>query len=790
MAAREFFLIFCVTTLAKQQLLESKFRLPRYTAPRLYIIEWDLNISARKFTFKGNSNITFEVLRPTATVTLHRSDKIDIDREFTEIIDEFNNTRKPIEQEWLSENEFYLIKFNSKLNIGNYTLKMKWSGRNAGTDWWNPFDGIFRIDPSSKDDNQYVVTSHFEPTGARNAFPCWDEPGMKAQFEISIIHHSNYTALSNMPVEIRKEFPDDKILTKFQRSPKMSSYLPCIAVSNYKKIENSHGNITMYANQHDLELVKHALEISEKIIPAMEQYTDIPYTLPKLDQIAVRKFPSMAMEHWGLVTYIDMGVMFKNSTLIPNTVVEDRVAFLVAHELAHQWFGNLVSPIWWEDIWLNEAFAAYYQYKAADMIFPDWNVMDFFAAEIVNGESFSEASTGELSTPIKWNPTDKTMIDKTFSSVTYSKGSAILHMMEHIIGEEIFRKGIQRYLKKHQFSAVTTDDLWTNLQVVYNENNGDERLLNIKETMDPWLEQKGYPILTVSRDYNTGLTNVSQKMARLYDVDNKWTIPLTYATESNPNFTSTAPMMWINESEVNVTIPNIDKDDWIILNIQQRGFYQVKYDYENWRKIVDYLNSDKYDNIHPVNRAQLLRDVIKLYKKDPKNINNRELLGNVTAYLHRETNLLPWMQSRDILKKFMVLVQNTPEEEIFTKYYLHLINKVMDYVGFNSQNENNHEAMRTQRYLASTACQLGHVGCQGPAKNYFDAYLNNPKENLLLCKTPSMENSLMADRVIGKERMRKNSTGTKRNEEAEALACMETNLIFCLPPPTQTYHRN
>lgn len=119
-----------------------------------------------------------------------------------------------------------------------------------------------------------------------------------------------------------------------------------------------------------------------------------------------------------------------------------------------------------------------------------------------------------------------------------------------------------------------------------------------------------------------------------------------------------------------------------------------------------------------------------MYKEDPKNVNNRELLANVTAYLHRETNLLPWMQSRDILKQFRTLVQNTPEEEVFTKYCLYLMGKVMDHVGFNSQNENSHEAMRTQRYLASTACQFGHVECQGPAKNYFDVYLNNPKENL------------------------------------------------------------
>lgn len=148
------------------------------------------------------------------------------------------------------------------------------------------------------------MATHFEPTGARRVFPCWDEPGIKAEFEISVKHFSNYTALSNMPVINRENLMNEKIFTHFAKSPKMSPYLPCIVVVNYGHIENPSGNITFYTLEKDLELVRHALEVSEKVVRAMEYYTGISYVLPKLDQVTVPKLSTTGMEHWGLVTYL------------------------------------------------------------------------------------------------------------------------------------------------------------------------------------------------------------------------------------------------------------------------------------------------------------------------------------------------------------------------------------------------------------------------------------------------------------------------------------------------------
>ncbi|CAD6242389.1 GSCOCG00009477001-RA-CDS, partial [Cotesia congregata] len=208
------------------------YRLPHNTAPRVYVIEFDPDFMGESFTFKGNGSVIFEVLRSTPTVILHKSNKISIDKDFTELVDKNEESFKPESQIWHAHNESYAISFQKILEPGNYTLKMKWTGRDAAEDCFFFF--------------RYLVTTHFEPSGARSAFPCWDEPGFKAQFEISVKHFPNYTALSNMPEKSRQLLPDGRIITHFERSLKMSPYLPCVAVADYQAIKNQHGNITFY----------------------------------------------------------------------------------------------------------------------------------------------------------------------------------------------------------------------------------------------------------------------------------------------------------------------------------------------------------------------------------------------------------------------------------------------------------------------------------------------------------------------------------------------------------------
>ncbi|CAD6242385.1 GSCOCG00009475001-RA-CDS [Cotesia congregata] len=705
-------------------------RLPQSTAPRVYVIEFDPDFIGELFTFTGNSTIIFEVLEYTSSVILHRSDKITIDRNFTHLVDINGAAIKPEKQKWSPWNEFYKITFSQKLEPGNYSLKMKWSGIDAtGSLYDFGFfrQGFFRAyDKIENDKHKYLVTTHFEPSGARSAFPCWDEPGFKAQFEISVKHFPNYTALSNMPEKSRQLLPDGRIITHFERSLKMSPYLPCVAVADYQAIKNQHGNITFYSLENNLDSLKFALEISEKVISIMEAYTGVPYALPKLDQIAISQYKG-GMEHWGLVSYDTRMVKFENSTLIPNIEQKDRILFLVAHELAHQWFGNLVSPVWWDDTWLNEGFAAYFQSKIIDQIYPHWHIMDHFVIESVNHDSYDSESYLPQAKPIKWTPPGKIALRMVFNPVTYRKGAAVIHMLEHILTEEVFREGLQRYFKAHQFDSVVTNDLWRAFQEVYNKKHEDKPL-DIKETMDPWIEQTGTPVVNVTRNYETGEITLIQKNSRNENPKNKWRIPINFATKSNPDFSRTTPTMWMEVDQEVTTIPDVKTDDWIIVNIQQRGFYQVNYDKENWKLIADYLNSEDYTKIHVVNRAQLFDDIHRLYSTDKSYL---EILVNITSYLHQETDYLPWISAVDVIVEMQENMRNTLEEESFETYMLYLTNAVMDKLGFENREDDDHSAIRIRSILAPIVCSFGHAECKLFANRLLKKYLEDPSKNTI-----------------------------------------------------------
>ncbi|XP_034944907.1 aminopeptidase N-like [Chelonus insularis] len=706
--------------------IESKYRLSRNTVPRVYMIELDPDFLGDKFTFTGKCSIIFEVLHPTTSVTLHKSNKLDIQGDATELIHSDGKIEKPLKQTWEAQNEFYTMKFENKLPIGNYTLNMKWSGVDSSEDWFDPYTGFYRAENKGENgETSYIVTTHFEPSGARNTFPCWDEPGLKAEFEMSVKHFPNYTALANMPVKSQEKMPDGKVLTHFERSVKMSPYLPCILIADYKAIKNENGNITFYTMEKDLELVKYALEISEKTIPALEAYTNMPYAMPKLDQITVPEYGAVAMEHWGLVSYITYSVLLRNTTLMPNNEKKDKIAFLVAHELAHQWFGNLVSPVWWDDVWPNEAFAAYFQYKVLDQIFPHWRVMDYFVVEHNNEYAFpAEIRLRGSGKPIKFNPTTKIEIEQAFGPVTYNKGAAVVHMIEHILGEEVFREGIQNYLKKHQFKAVVTNNLWDALQEAHDKKYKDKKL-NIKSTMEPWIKQTGYPILKVTRDNETDDIVIKQEPNKPSSAGNTWRIPINYATKSNPDFTSTAPTMWMEKDQEELRIANIPKDDWIIVNIQQRGFYRVDYDGENWDKLIGYLHSDDFKKIHPVNRAQLIEDIFERFADESK-IDKLILL---TLYLHQERDYVVWIPAGKMIQRFTSGMRNSHEEDIFGLFLLVVTNEITEHLGFEHREGDEHSAVKIRSMLAPLVCAYEHADCIAFAHRLFDTYLENPSEN-------------------------------------------------------------
>ncbi|XP_015127587.1 thyrotropin-releasing hormone-degrading ectoenzyme [Diachasma alloeum] len=650
------------------------FRLPNSTAPRLYVLNLEPHIDDDKFTFDGDSNTVFEVLSPTTSVTLHAFSSMEINEIYTSLQHSNGAIEKPISQRFNSSLEFFNVRFNHTLIVGNYTLRLKWRGNGVLNDGfyrgtYTDINGITR----------YIAVTCFEPFAARKAFPCWDEPAFKAQYEITLLHYGNYTALSNMPIKEETSAEDRKIWTTFERSPVMSTYLATFVLTQYTNHVNEHGNVTFWVRPEKLKSTALISEMTPRIVQALEDYTAIPYFLPKLDSIVMEEYFVASSEHWGLISYSKY-ILYD---LEVNKLSERNTALvLAAHEITHQWLGNLVTPAWWNDIWLSEGVTEYLSHSILDIVMPNSHFMDVFVISTITDPSFGAEETEITRLPVRWMPSTPEDVWELFSPVTYNKGAAITRMLAHVVTEEAFRDGVRKYLEKNKFRSVVTDDLWESLQESYNEKQIVPHL-NIKEIMDPWLEQPGYPLLNVTRDYDIGVITIIQSDGSDSGSNNLWTIPLNYATTSRPDFSSTRPTHFMRDE--NFILDGIDRNDWIILNIQKTG----EHDYD------------------------LLMDMI--------------------AYLYRETNPLPWIVMEKLLKTFSECSLRIFTFNTFKRYALHLMDNMIKEIGFKDRSQVNDNLVQLARIgLLPWACELGHKECKAIAPIKLMEILNSKTNKSLI----------------------------------------------------------
>ncbi|XP_011304326.1 aminopeptidase N-like [Fopius arisanus] len=674
-----------------------RFRLPSHTAPILYTLNIDPHIDEKKFTFDGTSAIIFEVLSPTSAVTLHTSSLLEIDEQFTSLVHIDGTIEKPISQKTDTDLEFFTILFDHILDIGAYELNLKWTGTQSGDHM-----GFYRtIDYTNPNHTRYVATTKFQPLAARRAFPCWDEPAFKAQYDISLKHYVDYTALSNMPVKTQTLEEDGMIWTTFQRSPMMSTYLVVFVLAEFESRSNDNGNLALWGPPEKLHYAAAVVDVIPEIMRTLESYTGLAYNLPRLDGVIFNTYPSLAMEHWGLISYSE-NILY-DPEIDPISHRDDAFK-LVAHEIAHQWMGNLVTPAWWNDVWLSESLASYLSYVTLDAVRPNLHTIDKF---VVDGSAYY---SGPRNIPVRWMPNSPKELPKLFSK-PYIKGVAIVRMLEHMVTKEVFHSGIKNYLRNNQFGSVVTDNLWEALQESYNEIQLPH--LNIKEVMDPWLDQSGYPMLDVTRDYETGLITITQINAENFDSGNMWTIPITYATTSKPDFSVTQPNHFLRDVKMSFIPDEINSNDWIILNLQQTGYYRVNYDWENWKRIAAYLNTENYQKIHVLNRAQLLTDIVDLAAEDEQ---YNELLIDMIMYLRRETNPLPWISAEKILKKFSDCPFQLYKSDLFQKFVLSLMENAINNFGLKDSGESEDSLIHMARIkLLPWACEFGHEGCKAVA---------------------------------------------------------------------------
>ncbi|HSW98544.1 MAG TPA: M1 family metallopeptidase [Candidatus Saccharimonadales bacterium] len=434
-----------------------------------------------------------------------------------------------------------------------------------------------------------LVATQFESHSAREVFPCIDEPEAKATFDLTMVTPAGEASISNM-LPARQEEKDGRLTTTFETSPKMSTYLLAFAFGDlhHKEAKTKDGVLVrVWATRANRpESLDFGLDVAVRAIEFFNEYYGVPYPLAKCDHIALPDFAVGAMENWGMVTY-------RETCLIadPDTVGQsgrERVATVITHELSHQWFGDLVTMKWWDDLWLNESFANVMEYEAVDALFPEWHIWDSFKA----GEGLSALRRDSIPgvqpvhVPVHHPDEISTLFDP---SIVYAKGGRLLNMLKNYLGEDDFRKGLKQYFETHQYGNTTGDDLWKAL--------GDASGKDVASLMNPWLTRSGFPAVSVTQK-GTAL-DISQKHFLLdpskADPARIWPVPLLADSPSVPAL--------LEGRGAHLTL---DTADYVQVNRGAIGHYIVHYTEPAHAANLAQAAADKA--LTPAERLMLLSD--------------------------------------------------------------------------------------------------------------------------------------------------------------------------------------
>ncbi len=472
-------------------------RLPTFIKPVRYDIELTPNLTS--LWVKGIEKFFFTVSEETNFIVFH-SKNIDISSRTI-------NERLKVERmlEFPGRDQVYLETDEYMVPGVTYALRLKFSYMLS-----EHLEGFYISEYVDGDGNRKrIASTHFEPTAARRAFPCFDEPHLKAKFLMTITHDRDLVAFFNT----QKNFHDDvrgkpdQIRDEFEESVEMSTYLVAFVVCDFdivSKVSQNNVNISVIAAKDKIGQADFALQSSTKLMDFYDEFFGVAYPLEKQDLIAIPEFGAGAMENWGLITYRETSLLYSPEET--STSAKQWIAVVVAHELAHQWFGNLVTMKWWNDLWLNEGFASWMEYIGVDHIQPDWHMMDQFFLDIVSPALELDALT--TSHPIQVEVKDPKEIESIFDTISYKKGASIIHMLERLVGEQTIRSGLSRYLKRHEFSNAVTNDLWVAISDAWNNKKYN---FTVQELMDGWTQQMGYPLIVFDQENDTNIYTIRQE---------------------------------------------------------------------------------------------------------------------------------------------------------------------------------------------------------------------------------------------------------------------------------------
>ncbi|XP_047200696.1 aminopeptidase N-like isoform X2 [Girardinichthys multiradiatus] len=715
-----------------------RYRLPTVLIPEFYNITlWPQlmpNPNSSLYIFTGWSTVQFECVKATDLILIH-SNKLNYtemkDGHLVKLTAGGAESAPNIKSVWLQlETQYLVIQLRSKLTPGQkYQLYTEFTGELA-----DDLAGFYRSEYEEDGARKIIATSQMHPTHARKTFPCFDEPAMKAVFHITLLHPPGTIALSNgMETDSAAITIDGQALlqTRFEATKKMSTYLLAIIVSDYAHLNTTQGNIQIriWARRKTIEQGQgnYALNVTGPILDFFQSYYDISYPLRKSDQIALPDFYFGAMENWGLVTYRETNLLYDPET--SSNSDKETTATIIAHELAHMWFGNLVTLHWWNEVWLNEGFASYVSYLGADYAEPDWNVKDLIVLDDVHKVFAVDALPS--SHPLTSKEDSITLpgqIMEQFDTISYSKGAAVLRMLSDFLSESVFRQGLSSYLRYFSYANTVGSNLWIHLQMAVKDNNvtlPDQ----VNAIMNPWVLQMGFPVVTI--DTSTG--KVSQKHFLLDPESNvtmqspyryEWVIPVRWMKDGN----ICEDIWWLMEKEA-LNVGMRTGPSWVLANINVTGYYRVNYDLGNWERLFSQLSTD-HQAIPLINRAQLVDDAFNLARAQ---MVPTSLALRTTSYLSQETEYMPWQSALNNLHYFDLMLDQTEVYQPMQEYIRKQVTPLFVYFKNMTSNWTKVPEKHTDQYnhvnALHTACRTGLTECQDLTRMWFKEWMDHPEHN-------------------------------------------------------------
>ena len=637
-------------------------RLPKYIKPEKY--ELTIKPDLDGFTFEGEEVIHLNIEKSTKEITLHSKDLKISAVEFRGKSLEVRSKSIKYNQ----KNETATFVFNKTIPKGKGELCLKFTGVLN-----DKMRGFYRARYNHNGKEAHMATAQFEATDARMAFPCFDEPAHKAIFDVTMIVPKNLTAISNTIETSVAEHSSGYKVVKFASSPKMSTYLLAFIVGNFESIESKTKDgvlVRVFTTPGKKHQAKFALDTAIKCLEFYNNYFDIPYPLPVLDLIAIPDFSHGAMENWGAVTYRESALLVDPEHSSASN--KQWVALVIAHELAHQWFGNLVTMEWWTHLWLNEGFASYIEYLATDHIFPSWDIWTQFAFADLGVALKLDALKNTH--PIEIEVHHPNEIGEIFDEVSYSKGASIIRMLAGYLGEKDFRDGLRYYLKKHSYQNASTVHLWEAFEKISKKP--------VKQIMQNWTAKPGYPVIKVTEQKNklqlTQSRFFSSPASKRANKENTvWNVPVGVSRSASQQVSQSV----LNKKTTTISNP---KSDWTKLNIGETGFYRVDYPAQMLAALHEPIKTKK---LSAIDRLGLVRDAFAL--AEAGELPTNQALNLITAY-ENETDYTVWVELATgllIVKNLIYKEKHYPEFEKLCKEVFEKIGKT---VGWKAADKESH----------------------------------------------------------------------------------------------------